>query len=259
MFQVKGVLGFSVASGEMNPSILKEVISTQRAGLMHGTKVATISGWKRVEAVEAGELVRTVDHGFCKVQIAISDHIAMPGGNLHDDYLPVRLPARAGFNKNPVWVLPEQYLVVNQGGLESSGEDIAVVPARMLNGTFGITAQSPDMNFQVRSLCFEFDEVVYIEGGFQAFCKGRDNSHHRRSPWDAKIYFRPNEQEALELIREVSVKDQFSAIANRLAALPAPIAQGPVTPVHPKSGRRREGRPGRPSHNALLLRPEWQT
>lgn len=259
MFEVKGVLGFSFVLGEYDPAIWKEVISTQRAGLMHGTKVATTSGWKRVEAVEAGELVRTVDHGFCKVQTAISDDILMPGGSLNDDYLPVRFPARTGFNKNPIWVMPEQYLVVDQGGDESTEDAVAVVPARMLKGSFGITAQSPAINFQVRSLNFEFDEVVYIEGGFQAFCSGRDISYHRRSPWDAKIYFRPNDGEALELIREVSAKGQFSAIANRLAALPAPIARGPVIPVHPSPGRRRDGRPGRPSRSTLFLRPEWQT
>ncbi|WP_419740035.1 Hint domain-containing protein [Ruegeria sp.] len=45
-----------------------DAVSSRRGGFLHGTKIATTSGWKLIERIAAGDLVRTLDHGFKEVR-----------------------------------------------------------------------------------------------------------------------------------------------------------------------------------------------
>lgn len=238
---------------------LVDLAGIRRAGLLHGTRVATNKGWKVIESVVPGDLVRTIDHGFREVQRVSDDDVSMPRGSVSDEFKPIHFPERAAYNTRPIWVLPEQGFAIDQWKIGFDGDALAVIPARMLNGVFGISARVPSLDFQVSSLFFEFDEIIYIEGGLQAFCPSCQVTQRRKASSNTANYFVPEERQALALVERVAVEGEASIIANPLGSLPAPIPQDPILPVRPAGISRRPGRPGRPSIPALFLRSDWQT
>ncbi|WP_367647862.1 Hint domain-containing protein [Ruegeria arenilitoris] len=254
MLEVVSVSGFSENNIQTVPG---DAVSVRRGGLLHGTKVATTSGWKLAEALVAGDLVRTMDNGFQEVKRVSHDRIAVPAGEVRPDFLPVRVPSRAAYNGRAVWLMPEQGMAVALSSDFNIDAGLAIIPARLLSGHFSFSSRTPAEEFQVTSLFFEQDEVVFIEGGFQAFCSScriRSLSGPSR-----RSYAVLEESEARSLVTSIAEAGELSALANPLGALPAPIPQEPIFPIRPPSGVRRPGRPGRPNVPALFLRPEWQT
>lgn len=234
-----------------------EMVSVRRGGLIHGTKVATPSGWKSAEVLEAGDLVRTLDNGFQEVRRVSRERVGIPEGEVRPDFLPVRVPSRAAYNGRAVWLMPEQGLALTPSSKTADHEEVSIVPARMLSGQFRFSSQTPAREFTTTSVFFDQDEVIFIEGGLQAFCSAcriRSLSGPSR-----RAYAVLDEDEAHDLVTSIANAGNMSALANPLGALPAPIPQEPIFPIRPPSGVRRPGRPGRPNVPALFLRPEWQT
>ncbi len=147
-------------------------------------------------------------------------------------------------------------MALDQGKLGVGIEGTSIIPARMLSGIGRLESSTPAQSFDVTSLFFDEDELVFIEGGFQAYCpSGRMNVGSSRN---SELYQVADAEHADLLIEAVATKGDISAFANPLAALPAPIPQEPIFPIRPAIGMRRPGRPGRPTMPALFLRPEWQ-
>ncbi|KIC43185.1 hypothetical protein RA27_07740 [Ruegeria sp. ANG-R] len=243
--EVKGVQAFA-----------EKAASARRGGLLHGTKVATTSGWKLVERLVAGDLVRTLDHGFQELRRVRADQIIVSGDERRPEHLPVLVPSRAAFNGRPVWLMPEQGMALDQGKLGVGIEGISIIPARMLSGVGRLKSDTPAQTFDVTSLFFDQDELVFIEGGFQVYCpSGRMVS---ASGQNTEPYEVADAEHADLLIEAVVSKGDISALANPLAALPAPIPTEPIFPIRPPLGIRRPGRPGRPDMPVLFLRSEWQ-
>lgn len=254
VLEVVSVSGYSKREDRGQEAFSGKSMSARRGGLLHGTKVATTGGWKPVETLVAGDLVRTLDHGFQEVRRVCVDRIVVPGDERRAEHLPVLVPSRAAYNGRPVWLMPEQGMALDQGKLGLGVKGISIVPARMLSGVGRLQSQTPAQTFDVTALFFDQDEVVFIEGGFQAYCPagrmvaalGPESAYQVADAEDADL-----------LIEAVAIKGDISPFANPLGALPAPIPQEPIFPIRPPSGIRRPGRPGRPNAPALFLRPEW--
>ena len=257
MFEVVSVSGFSDQSGDVDFADPNKAVNARRGGLLHGTKVATTSGWKLIERVAVGDLVRTLDNGFREVRRISTCCVVIPADETRADYMPIFVPARATYNGRPVWLMPEQGMALDLGKLDPDAAGVSVIPARMLNGACRMSAQVPGSSFQVTTLFFDTDEVIFVEGGLQAFCPaGRFSA---RSAQEHAPYRVADEQTATALVNSIAIRGDVSALANPLGALPAPIPQEPIFPIRPPSGMRRPGRPGRPNAPVLFLRPEWQT
>ncbi|NOD35993.1 hypothetical protein GS624_06685 [Ruegeria sp. HKCCD5849] len=231
-------------------------MNARRGGFLQGTKIATTSGWKPVERIAVGDLVRTLDHGFKEVRRISTSTVVIPADERRAEYLPIFVPARAAFNGRPVWLMPEQGMALSLSKIDEGAEGISVVPARVLNGAGRMMSQAPGSSFEVSSLFFDEDQVIFVEGGLQAFCpSGRFSM---RGTAQVQAYKVVDETAAEDLVNSIAIKGDMSALANPLGALPAPIPQDPIFPIRPPSGVRRPGRPGRPNAPVLFLRPEWQ-
>ncbi len=257
MLEVVSISDVSEFYDEVDLPVDPDAVSARRGGFLHGTKIATTSGWKLIERLVVGDLVRTLDHGFKEVRRVSTNRVNIPAGESRAAYLPVFVPARAAYNGRPVWLMPEQGMALDLGKLDLTADGFSVLPARILNGSCRFSSQSPGASFDVVSLFFDQDEVIFIEGGLQAYCpSGRFRL--ARSEGQER-YAVLEEDEAVALAEEVAKCGDVSALANPLGALPAPIPQDPIFPIRPAVGIRRPGRPGRPNTPVLFLRPEWQT
>lgn len=244
MLEVMSISGFYDSPTDQKTVHPQDAVSVRRGGFLHGTKVATISGWKPVELLTAGDPVRTLDNGFQEIRRVSKDFVSVPADEERQDFLPVQVPPRAAHNGRTVWLMPEQGMAVAASGGRMNKEDVVVVPARLLSGHFSFQSQSPAQGFEVTSLFFDRDEIVFLEGGFQAYCASC-RIGALTGPSD-ETYAVLDDQYAEALVVSISNAGQLSALANPLGALPAPIPQKPVFPVRPPSGIRRPGRPGRP-------------
>lgn len=241
---------------EVDRTNKKQAVNARRGGFLHGTKIATTAGWKPVERITVGDLVRTLDHGFKEVRRISISVVVIPADERRVEFLPVLVPARAVYNGRPVWLMPEQGMALNLSRINVTADAPSVVPARLLNGAGRLTSQAPGSSFEVFSLFFDDDQVIFVEGGLQAYCpSGRFNM---RGATTGTRYEVATEEVASDLIHSLISRGDMSALANPLGALPAPIPQEPIFPIRPPYGVRRPGRPGRPSAPVLFLRPEWQ-
>ncbi|NOC45257.1 hypothetical protein GS605_08155 [Ruegeria sp. HKCCD7559] len=243
-------------SSDTDPTSLNHAVNARRGGFLSDTKVATTSGWKPVERIAVGDLVRTLDHGFKEVRRISTSVVVIPAEERRSEYLPVFVPARAAYNGRPVWLMPEQGIALNLSQFDANVSGCSVVSARLLNGVGRLMSQAPGSSFEVRSLFFDEDQVIFIEGGLQAYCpSGLFNMRGRVS---GAGYDVADEETGPKLVNLIASRGDMSALANPLGALPAPIPQEPIFPIRPPSGVRRPGRPGRPNAPVLFLRPEWQ-
>ena len=249
VLNVQSVLSYDAVPSNQeqdNPSVS---MNARRGGFFHGTKIATDNGWKPVERLQAGDLVRTMDNGFRAVSRVATDYISVPANETNSDNLPVRVPSNTLYNGRSVWLMPEQGVALDDTKLRTGPImlpiSMPVVPARVLSGTFRLTSGTPSSFFDVCSLFFDQDEVIYIEGGLRAYCPaGRFGTNSR--PENAS--YRVIEAEKTdELVDLVAHSRDIAVLANSLGSLPAPIMQNPIFPVRPAKGTRRPGRPGRPA------------
>jgi len=255
VLKVVSVSGFSDQSAGVQPRVGARPQTARRGGFVHGTKIATTSGWKKIERIKVGDLVRTLDNGFREVRRISSDQITIPAEETRPENLPVQVPSRAAYNGGSVWLMPEQGMALDQSKLDPSCAGVSVIPARLLSGAGRLRSRAPGGTFDVSTLFFDQNEVIFIEGGLQAYCStGRIGL---RSVTDQIHYPVLSDQDAAEWIERIEMAGNLSALANPLGALPAPVPDEPILPIRPPKGYRRPGRPGRPPLPTLLLRPDW--
>ncbi|WP_253276830.1 Hint domain-containing protein [Ruegeria sp. 6PALISEP08] len=256
MSEVTSISVYLNQAPDGDPTNLNQAVNARRGGFLRSTKIATTSGWKPIERIVVGERVRTLDHGFKEVRRISTSVVVIPADERRTEYLPVFVPARAAYNGRPVWLMPEQGIALNLSKIDAEANGISILPARMLNGVGRLMSQAPGSSFEVCSLFFDDDQVIFVEGGLQTYCpSGRFNM--RGTP-NRQQYDVADEEAATDLVNIIAAKGDMSALANPLGALPAPISQDPIFPIRPSFGVRRPGRPGRPNAPVLFLRPEWQ-
>lgn len=244
MLKVESVFEFSEHPEYRDGPDQQMALNARRGGLVHGTKVSTRGGWKPVEQLQAGDLIRTLDSGFKAVSRIATDTIAVEPGETKAENMPVRVPAHAAFNVRPVWLMPEQGVALDNTKLAQDPiklpVSLPVVSARLLCGAFRIISDVPASCFNISTLFFDQDEVIYIEGGFRAFCpSGRFGA-------GSSSYEVVEAETASNLVNLTARGADIGVLANSLGSLPAPVFDHPIVPTRPARGARRPGRPGRP-------------
>ncbi|WP_171128702.1 MULTISPECIES: Hint domain-containing protein [unclassified Ruegeria] len=249
------VVEYSNKQGHVAPTSSGALVSARRGGFVHGTKVATTSGWKPVERLVPGDRVRTLDNGFKEVRRISTDTVAIPEQEQNPDNLPILVPSRAAYNGRPVWIMPEQGMALDHSKIDPTTAGSTVVAARLLKDIGPLRAGVPAATFDVCTLFFDEDQVIFIEGGLQAYCAA--SRFGQRSMNSSTSYHVTDEHGAADLLRYVVARGSLTVLSNPLGALPAPIPNEPIFPVRPATSRRRPGRPGRPGLPTLFLRSEW--
>lgn len=144
--------------------------SFQMRGIPGGNTIATDKGWRPVDALAIGESVMTFDHGLQRLQAmtCVTDLVAHRYGSGRGQL--INVPVGAIGNSEPLVLLPEQRISIDHhaGAMEGaaqSDDPVELVPAKTLVGLHGIESFQALRPFDVFTLHFEVDELVYLEGG----------------------------------------------------------------------------------------------
>ncbi|MCD9147487.1 Hint domain-containing protein [Pseudophaeobacter flagellatus] len=140
-------------------------------GFLSGTHVASNLGWRPIEALCAGDRVLTFDHGMQTVVEMLRETIHLEAGVIDPSRCPLHVPRDALGNRVPMWLMPDQGVLLESDLIEDhQGDPFAVVPASTLDGYRGICRLHPDASLQLVAPRFEQDEVIYLEAGLLGYC-----------------------------------------------------------------------------------------
>ncbi|WP_102106972.1 Hint domain-containing protein [Oceaniglobus roseus] len=142
-------------------------------GLTAGTRVATATGWRPVEAVTVGDRVLTFDAGLQLVTAV--ERVWFDGtGAMAAAQKPLRVPPQALGNHAEMVLLPDQPVIFEADCAEELfGDPFALLPAAALEGYRGIERFRPVDPLEIVSLSFESDQVVFANLGALFFCPVR--------------------------------------------------------------------------------------
>lgn len=159
---------FTAKSGAANWEGLAEV----SGGLVAGTKVATPLGWRPVEGLVPGDRVLTFDRGMQDLRAVHRRTILTEGrAGRNTAHWPLAVPQGVLGNRETMLLLPQQPVIVESDAAEMIyGDPFAMIPAAALEGYRGITRVEPAGQFNVISLEFAQDEVVFANVGALFHC-----------------------------------------------------------------------------------------
>ncbi len=138
----------------------------QMRGITSGTRIATDKGWRPVETLSVGQRILTFDNGPQDI-IAITRAVQFVHDDIAPDFAnPIHVPAGVIGNSAPMVLLPEQNVMIESDEAEGrTGDPFALIPAKALVGFRGVERFRALRPFEVFTLHFENDELVYAEGG----------------------------------------------------------------------------------------------
>ncbi|WP_417249328.1 Hint domain-containing protein [Celeribacter sp.] len=143
------------------------------AGLVAGTQVATAIGWRIVEAVQEGDKVLTFDDGLQTVR-RVERRFVEVGRRATD--VPLHVPAGALGNREAMLLLPDQPVMVESDlGEAMFGDPFTLVPAHALTGFKGIAPDADAEVFEVISIYFDSEQVVFGNVGALFFCPAAES------------------------------------------------------------------------------------
>jgi len=132
-----------------------------------GTLIATPSGLRKVEELQVGDLVETLDHGAQPIRWISSRKVNGASLDARPELRPVRIPAGAlgdGFPEQDLLVSPQHRIALSSAIIRRMfDQEEVLVPAKMLIGYRGIAAEEPD---EVEYFHFILDrhELVWANG-----------------------------------------------------------------------------------------------
>jgi len=136
------------------------------SGFTTGTRIATVAGWRPVEALGVGDQVLTFDNGPQPVVAMTHGAHFVAGDQVPAFATPLDVPAGAIGNEDPMVLLPEQVVLVESDAAEAMiGDPFALIPARTLVGFRGIERFRSIRPVEVITLHCENDELVFADGG----------------------------------------------------------------------------------------------
>ncbi|PZR00648.1 MAG: hypothetical protein DI533_08930 [Cereibacter sphaeroides] len=140
-------------------------------GLIAGTQIATMGGWRSVESLAAGDAVQTFAAGAQRIR-AVSR--AMTGRAAIPQVLwPVVVPAGALDNREELVLLPDQrVLLVTDVAEDQFGERFVLVPAAALDGWRGIRRRRSRADTAVVRISFETPQILYASRATLVSCPG---------------------------------------------------------------------------------------
>ncbi|KIC17706.1 Hint domain-containing protein [Leisingera sp. ANG-Vp] len=146
------------------------LVSAGQGGFLAGTHVASNLGWREVEALAVGDKVLTFDHGMQPI-VELQRETILPGeGELDPARCPLLVPRDALMNRVPLWLMPDQGVLLESELVEDAqGDPFAVVPACALEGYRGIRRMHPGAQLDLVTPRFAQDQVIYLEAGMLGF------------------------------------------------------------------------------------------
>lgn len=149
-------------------------------GLMAGTRVASMLGWRGVESLAKGDMVLTFDNGMKQIVDIRRVSVCLDAPQTEKALWPIFVPAEALGNEEELTLLPDQGVMLEcEAASDLYGDPFAVVAAHALDGVRGIHRAPPQTKIELISICFAEDQVIYAEGGALILCPALTTSLDR--------------------------------------------------------------------------------
>lgn len=146
------------------------MIACGPGGLMGTTHVASNLGWRQADKLAVGDKVLTFDNGMQPIAEIHRETVYMPEGGFSPAQCPLFVPADALYNRAPMWLMPDQGVMLESELAEDeNGDPFVIVPACALEGYRGIRRQQPGARLELVMPRCENDEVIYAEAGTLVF------------------------------------------------------------------------------------------
>ncbi len=195
------------------------LVPTGCGGFLAGTRVASNLGWRAIEALDVGDQVLTFDHGMQPITEMHRDSLVWTGGAVAPLRAPVFVPSDALHNRAPVWMMPDQGVLIESDLIENLFDDpFAIVPACTLVGYRGIERVTPGQKMNVVMPRFAEDQAIYLEAGTLGYSPAKRDL----------ITYGVEAQDTL--YRVLSTEDARSLVVDLIAQDDAFTAEIPFTP-----------------------------
>ncbi len=132
-------------------------------GVVAGTLVETVSGWRTVEDIRVGEMVQTLDGGAKRV-VAINRREILPGEAV------VEIKGGCFDACSDTLLMPHQGVLLDTLGL--MGAPYVRVPAAALPSVIGAVRTHTQRREEVVTPLFEEEEVIWAQSGMLLHCPG---------------------------------------------------------------------------------------
>ncbi len=140
-------------------------------GLVSGTRVATATGWRTVEALTAGDRVLTFDNGLQPLSDVRRRPLWNGSSACPQRFWPLELACGALGNRGPLMIMPHQAVMLESDMAEAIwGDPFALLPAAALEGADGVSRVPPTPDAEVTALHFGDEQVVFAEHGLMFLC-----------------------------------------------------------------------------------------
>ncbi|MEO3413778.1 Hint domain-containing protein [Roseovarius sp. CAU 1744] len=169
------------------------------------TKVVSSMGLRKVEALTEGDKVLTFDAGMQAISKITRQNLWQGEGPCPQRFWPLEVAAGALGNRDVMLLLPHQSVMIESDAAEEVyGDPFTLIPAVALEGVNGIRRIEPVDDFEVFTLQFETDQVVFGNSGALFFCPAaRDLLAHAFEPVEQTSYTVRPLREARVLAREL--------------------------------------------------------
>lgn len=142
-----------------------------RSGVMAGTRVATALGWRSIDGITEGDLVLTFDAGLQRVTKVTRETVWDGFGACPQRLWPLFVPAGALGNRDELYLLPHQYVMIESDAAEDLfGDPFSLIMANALDGVNGIEALPPRHGMEAIVLHFEAEQVIFADSGVLYYC-----------------------------------------------------------------------------------------
>ncbi|MDA5094636.1 Hint domain-containing protein [Aliiroseovarius sp. KMU-50] len=178
-------------------------------GFYAGTQIGSHLGWRPVEAIAVGDFVMTFDNGMQRVEAVTRGRNFGSQSRQDGVILPLEIPVRVFGNSRPIVLLPEQCVIVeSDAGEKLFGDPFSLIPSAALPGFKGVRHLDHCAPYEVVTLHFEKDEVIYAEGSSLIFCPsyiaGTATDAFADGELKAKPYIPLSHSEAKLLLEHIS-------------------------------------------------------
>lgn len=146
-------------------------------GLLPGTHVETLAGWRAVERLAPGDMVETVDGGLRRLRATRWRRVPEGRDLIH-------VPAGVLCNDRAVDLLPDQEVLLDGTALARLFNlAAAIVRAQDLVGHLGIARHPATADLGACEMLFDEDEVIWASGGLCLYCGARGGGASARFEW----------------------------------------------------------------------------
>ena len=139
-------------------------------GLLPGRLIATDSGWRPVETLQAGTMVLTFDHGMRRLERISTTTVGQSPHGAAAQHV-IHVPKAAIGNRRDIDLLPDQLVLLDCAfGEARFGDPFILVPAGLLDGYKGIECHRVTPVMSSYMLGFAAEEIVHTDGSALLSC-----------------------------------------------------------------------------------------